>query len=252
MSTLIVGDLHAKGDLLPLVSTTADRTGVDRIILLGDYCDDWTLSNNGLERFLDRFRDWIHHEPREIIPILGNHDIPYLLNHGSDSYDRVRRLAPGYKPGAHRHAHDILTGLPCRLAWTDGEVICTHAGLTRGWEREHGLEHATVGEIADWLDRRLDHAASLAALWLEIGSARGGDTIPGPLWADRMELMADGDDCLTQVVGHTPIPSITNLHGFWFCDTMSRLPDGTPIGDQSMLLYDGHGGFTPVRPYGDA
>ena len=42
---------------------------------------------------------------------------------------------------------------------------------------------------------------------------------------------------LIQVVGHTPVPTVTNVDSLWFCDTMSTLPNGLPIGDGSMLLY---------------
>lgn len=38
--TLFAGDLHAKGDLLPFISNMADREHADRIVLLGDICDD--------------------------------------------------------------------------------------------------------------------------------------------------------------------------------------------------------------------
>lgn len=30
---------------------------------------------------------------------------------------------------------------------------------------------------------------------------------------------------------------LTNTNGLWFCDTMSTMPNGLPIGDGSMLLY---------------
>ena len=55
MRTLFVGDLHAKADLLPLISRVAQRENTDRMVLLGDVCDDWNVSNNGLIRFFDTF-----------------------------------------------------------------------------------------------------------------------------------------------------------------------------------------------------
>lgn len=50
--TLFAGDLHAKGDLLPFISNMADREHADRIVLLGDICDDWHVSNTGMIRFM--------------------------------------------------------------------------------------------------------------------------------------------------------------------------------------------------------
>lgn len=62
MSTLFVGDLHAKSDLLPLIGMAAIRERADRIVLLGDICDDWNVSNNGLIRFFDTFASWCRHQ----------------------------------------------------------------------------------------------------------------------------------------------------------------------------------------------
>lgn len=81
MRTLFVGDLHAKADLLPLISRAAQRENTDRMVLLGDVCDDWNVSNNGLIRFFETFTSWYRREAgeREVIPLLGNHDVPYFF-----------------------------------------------------------------------------------------------------------------------------------------------------------------------------
>lgn len=135
MRTLFVGDLHAKADLLPLISRAAQRENTDRMVLLGDVCDDWNVSNNGLIRFFETFTSWYRREAgeREVIPLLGNHDVPYFLKQGSSSYARVRALAPGFKPGAHRKVHELMQNIPFQLAWSDGNILATHAGLTRAW-----------------------------------------------------------------------------------------------------------------------
>ena len=72
MRTLFVGDLHAKADLLPLISRVAQRENTDRMVLLGDVCDDWNVSNNGLIRFFETFTSWYRREAgeREVIPLL--------------------------------------------------------------------------------------------------------------------------------------------------------------------------------------
>ena len=137
MRTLFVGDLHAKADLLPLITRVARREHAERIVLLGDICDDWNVSNNGLIRFFETFTSWYRREAgeREVIPLLGNHDVPYFLKQGSSSYARVRALAPGFKPGAHRKVHELMQNIPFQLAWSDGNILATHAGLTRAWGR---------------------------------------------------------------------------------------------------------------------
>lgn len=202
--TLFVGDLHAKADLLPLISRVAQRENTDRMVLLGDVCDDWNVSNNGLIRFFETFTSWYRREAgeREVIPLLGNHDVPYFLKQGSSSYARVRALAPGFKPGAHRKVHELMQNTPFQLAWSDGNILATHAGLTRAWGRRRlGADYMDmpVEEVTDRLNRMLLHPASLVVPMTDIGPARGGAGTPSPLWCDRGEFAEDGDMHLTQV-----------------------------------------------------
>lgn len=238
--TLIVGDPHAKPDLLPLISTDADRHHADRIILLGDLCDDWTLTNKEQIRWVERFVDWYRREPREIIPLIGNHDVPYLL--GTNNTFRLLKENigfPGYKPGARRRVHELLSTIPFRLAWTDGHMIATHAGLTRAWLNAYMPGITDPIKITSWLNE-MTTIPGLAMLYRQVGAVRGGDSrTPSPLWTDRSELTADHHPNLIQIVGHTPVPTIIQDHGLFFCDTMSTTPDGTPIGDRSLLLVDG-------------
>ena len=191
MSTLFVGDLHAKSDLLPLIGMAAIRERADRIVLLGDICDDWNVSNNGLIRFFETFASWYRHQAaeRETIPLLGNHDVPYCLKQGSAAYARARAVAPGFKPGAHRRVHELMRGIPFRLAWTDGNILATHAGLTRAWGRRRlgaGYMGMPAGEIAERLNRMLQHPGSLVVPMLDIGPRRRGRPIPALVRSRRV------------------------------------------------------------------
>ena len=89
------------------------------------------------------------------------------------------------------------------------------------------------------------HPASLVVPMTDIGPARGGAGTPSPLWCDRGEFAEDGDMHLTQVVGHTPVPTVLHEHDAWFCDTFSTMSDGSPIGDGSLLMLS-EGGFYSV------
>ena len=183
-----------------------------------------------------------------MIPLLGNHDVPYFLKQGSSSYARVRAVAPGFKPGAHRKVHELMQNIPFQLAWSDGNILATHAGLTRAWGRRRlGTDYMDmpVEEVTDRLNRMLLHPASLVVPMTDIGPARGGAGTPSPLWCDRGEFAEDGDMHLTQVVGHTPVPTVLHEHDAWFCDTFSTISDGTPIGDGSLLMYS-ESGFYPL------
>lgn len=256
--TLFVGDLHAKPDLLPLIGNTARRHEADRIILLGDICDDWNLSNNMQTAWVERFTQWVLDESkeREIIPLLGNHDIPYWMNSGSNSFDMVRLMAPGFKPGAYRKVHELLHQLPFRIAWSDGKMVASHAGFTRPWMDKYlDVDYHRLSPIrlVELTNRMGGHAYSLAnRFYYEIGRSRGGSSrSPSPVWADLLELTRQGDDCLIQIVGHTPVDTITRVADCWFCDTFSTTSDGRRIGDGSMLLMRNDGDrprFTIIPP----
>lgn len=245
LRSLFVGDLHTKPDLLPLISSVAIRCHVDQIILLGDLCDDWQTSNTDQIRWLETFLDWYQRESIrfEIIPLLGNHDVPYWLSKTGPTFHSLRETVgfPGFKPGAHRRAHELLHMLPMRVAWSDGYVLATHAGLLHSWGEQFisGYEALSPIGIAGWLNQAVETVPLLADMYRQVGIMRGGDSLtPSPLWADKTELEKDGDDRLLQVVGHTPVTTVTCSRNVWFCDTFSTLSTGQSIGDKSLLLYE--------------
>ena len=247
--TLFVGDLHAKPWLLTPIARTADREHADRIILLGDVCDDWNLSDRGQESWATLFATWVgeQREHRETVVLLGNHDVPYWIRRDTAAWARIRRMAPGFHPGAWRIVHESLHGIGMRVAWSDGTVLATHAGVLCAWEERHGLDTEDPNGLALVLDSMLMDDDALTALYREIGPARGGDGIPGPLWADLTEFAVDGDRRFTQIIGHTPVPTVTWSHGAWCCDTFSTRSDGLPLGDRGMLLMDDDEGTPAFR-----
>lgn len=77
------------------------------------------------------------------------------MQHGSASFARVRAQAPGFKPGAQRRVHELMNDIPMRIAWTDGTIVATHAGLTRRWGVRrfgHAWTGMTARHIADGLN----------------------------------------------------------------------------------------------------
>ena len=242
--TLFVGDLHAKPHLLPRIGRAADRHRVDRIVLLGDVCDDWTVSANMQVAWMETFTVWAKEqtEVRELVPLLGNHDLPYWMDKGP-ALDCARTLVgfPGHTARVHDRIRTLMHMLPFRIAWAGDGIVASHAGFTESWGRntfhERWDEMADL-QLADEVNSRAGSQSGLRDLYLAVGRARGGKGTPGPLWADRSELVRDNDPSMTQVVGHTPVPMVMAERGVWFCDTLSTTQDGRPIGDGSLLLHD--------------
>ena len=141
-----------------------------------------------------------------------------------------------------------MQNTPFQLAWSDGNILATHAGLTRAWGRRRlGADYMDMAGRGSRgsLEPNTPPSASLVVPMTDIGPARGGAGTPSPLWCDRGEFAEDGDMHLTQVVGHTPVPTVLHEHDAWFCDTFSTMSNGTPIGDGSLLMYS-ESGFYPV------
>ena len=211
MTVLFVGDIHLKSArVLPAVDRAVAMTGADGVVFLGDVCDDWDITAREAVAAVRMFADWVaaRRAAGLDVPVLaGNHDLPYLARPRSYAAHWFRHEADGFKPRAHEGVHEALKPLDMRLAWRRGRVLATHAGVTGAWAAYAGLSDSPEGELDSRLRESPMHLFDMA------GPARGGRSVPSPVWADRTELEADPWGGWTQVVGHTPVPTVTNAGG---------------------------------------
>ena len=189
MTVLFVGDIHLKSArVLPAVDRAVAMTGTDGVVFLGDVCDDWGVTAREAVAAVRMFADWVAARRAaglDVTVLAGNHDLPYLARPRSYAAHWFRHEADGFKPRAHEGVHEALKPLDMRLAWRRGRVLATHAGVTGAWAAYAGLSDSPEGE----LDRRLRE--SPMHLFDLAGPARGGRSVPSPVWADRTELEAD-------------------------------------------------------------
>lgn len=247
VKALVVGDMHLKEELvLPRVDAAVRALGAERVVLCGDYVDEWCSSTLTTHDALDYLTIWVKTQRRHGLTVdlvLGNHDAQYLL----------REPGPGTHTKLYDVVADVLTKLGAQAAAAVGGSLVTHAGVTRTWA-EANLD-CTNGFDADGLCQQLnallDNGGKRGLNTLaQAGPGRGGAELPGPLWADQSELWSDPLPGVTQIVGHTPVESVelyqipqketlhTSCH-LVFCDTMSLTSNLMPIGDGSMLFVDG-------------
>lgn len=234
--TLVVGDLHCKMSLvLPRVTDTALSHCCDSVVLLGDLCDDWGVDGRAMVRQLEYAVEWKAKAEAlklQVTGLMGNHDAAYLgfASYGftnEDVRDEVAAL--------------LSDGLDVRMAAVVSGRLATHAGLTGAWAHNAGIEEdTTVEDVAAQLDDLYADRAHWRSL-ISCGPARHGWGLPGPLWADRRELLCDPFPGLSQIVGHTPIETAQSYEAesgenFWFLDTMSLYRSGRPIGDATALV----------------
>lgn len=250
MKTLVVGDTHCLDGVFPAIDTVLSDTGAGRVILLGDYMDDWHAGTDDRITMARALRSWVSRTRGNgiiVTPLLGNHDILYFLGHGHPQAGRIGRMAPGYDRHALNAVHEEFSGIDGMRVATVITVrgtawLCSHAGVTGGWAyRTLGPDMMGSGD-AYGVARAVDDMDDWDALYM-FGPGRGGhEPCASPLCADLTELVADPMPGIHQIVGHTPVGSPLRVakadSDLLFLDTMSRTPDGVPIGDGMWLMAD--------------
>lgn len=263
MKTIVVGDMHQKQhSILPIVDNAIRFLGARRVVLLGDYCDDYspnrdTTDAKKLLEGLEFQADWIDRTRGrgiQVDALLGNHDMQYL----------IERQGPGTNLNCIIPAQRLLAQMNVRMAAAVDGWLATHAGLTSQFadivlEIDSNAARSdrpsySAESLSEQLNATLDHALSEMfergndeeLLLLNLcGPGRGGACIPGPLWASTSELTLLGIPRLNQIIGHTPVYSVRELEEQGFCgerymacDTFSIDFDFRPLGDGSILLTD--------------
>lgn len=243
MSTLVLGDLHIKAKkILPLAdSFLASRPDINRVVFCGDYTDDWTPSRDEFVSDIEYLVSWVESHRlsgMQVDLVFGNHDFQYLIG--------VK--GPGTRTSLTSFVRNTLFPLNLRMATVVDGYLVTHGGLTQAWY-EHFLDYPLpdAEAIANQLNSMLDSQNSRSLMFFDMcGYARGGFEIPSPIWADKVELVADPADGVNQIVGHTPVgtahmaEAALDKHGveLWFCDTFSTSSYHRNLGDYTALVVD--------------
>lgn len=263
MRTIVVGDMHQKQHLvLPIVDNAIRLLGARRVVLLGDYCDDYSPDRDETDaekllRGLEYQVDWVdrtRERGMQVDVLLGNHDMQYL----------IERQGPGTNLNCIVPVRRLPAQMNVRMAAAVDGWLATHAGLTSqfadivleidGEAEPFGEPSYSAESLAAQLNAVFDHALTEMfehgndeelLLFNLCGPGRGGACIPGPLWASTSELTVLGMPHLNQIIGHTPVYSVYELEEqgfsgerFMACDTFSTDFDFRPLGDGSVLLAD--------------
>lgn len=152
---LFTGDIHDKGArLCPMISEAADRTDAGTIVVLGDLLNEWDITAAHEAAAFARFVDWVRDERqrRDVIVLLGNHDLAYYAAHGSKAHRGCANTCPGYNDGAHADVHDALLELrpQVMVGFEDAaghQVLASHAGITQGW---YEWMVGTMAKAGEW------------------------------------------------------------------------------------------------------
>lgn len=229
---LVVPDPHLKTEVIERGIELADKLFCDRIVVLGDYFDDWDANIEDYEKMAAYLKKQLRLQPGRLVLLLGNHELSYM----------------GFPCSGHKKgAESILTKwleADNRFIWCYAEdgVLYSHAGFTDGWVRENKIVapnfldyHFKKGNGAATCEKGLAKMNSIAQM-AQVGQARGGrDPHPSPLWADLMELVSDPVGTFIQVVGHTPVKQIEFYNHCYFCDVYSN----GNVSDEYLFVHNG-------------
>lgn len=248
--TLIIGDVHDKWtSMTQMLDEIIISKNINRMVFLGDLTNDWNQTANTELDEIKVMADWITSKRNsgiDVTVLIGNHDVYYLINDHDHSTiaDFVNQASPGHNRKNRMEVGSLIRSVKPEVMTTVDSCgktwLLSHAGITNAWSEIVGLHDGSPVEIAGQVNTMMDEH-DWEHLYM-IGAGRGGWMEPSPLWADMTELLEDHRTGLNQIVGHTPVRTITKMDGdseVFFCDTFSTNPDGSAIGDSSMLYVDG-------------
>ena len=233
---LVIPDSHLKTEVIERGRRLADKKMANKIVILGDYFDDWFCVDSDYSKMLKYLKETLRKDPR-IIPLFGNHELSYLGYKCS-----------GYNPRVANMIYDgLMKDYRFAFSYSEDGVLYSHAGVTTQWLWANGV--CTANDIrlrmtkrggAEILERGIckidDYPREPGKLapFSMVGHARGGTNAPSPLWADLTELIAD-PVAIKQVVGHTPVKQIENIGRCWFTDVFSN----GNVSDEYLFVKDG-------------
>lgn len=258
---LFCGDIHNKANrILPRVDEVIAQRGINRVVFLGDYVDEF---NQGAKKIIDStlfLADWVKDKRSSgdltVNVLMGNHDLPYVVTYQDPGYYQVRNsVAVPHHSSARYKLRDIMRemidSVAVYVSYQGGSVIASHAGFVESWSSKVG--HDSIEDLVNKTNNLYKQDYLYMLSWA--GRERGGFDLPSPCWAGEHELIEGAVHGVTQVVGHTPQPGITKCSSaggddLWFCDTYSWLSK-KHRGDGSMIMLDTDEGKFEVVPLGN-
>lgn len=212
---LVIPDTHLKPKIFDLADKIMRDHEVDYAVQLGDNLDDFYCRDDQYRRHYTRMVAFYCEHP-ETIWLWGNHEASYILN----------RPVTGNIYAGKEYAQLYQKNFRPRFVHLDGKVVFSHAGIFQEFIDNNNLSGCkTAIELIDGINK-----LELLAFWCD----------DSPLWARSQydELTPPGvlNGCL-QIVGHTPLGSITKIDEVVSTDIFST-NWGKRVGDEKMIIVD--------------
>lgn len=218
--TLILGDTHGRG----IWQLIVQKENPDRVIFLGDYWDSLEISYSDQLYNFQRIIDFTRTSGKEVILLIGNHDIHYQQWAMEDDGETTSGFQDNYAVFIQEELEknkDLF-----RIAYKLDNFLFSHAGISKTWLElmEIPNDASMVDVVNDYLKYK-PRVFGFRGLNIEKYHDSFGDNIwQGPLWIRPRSLMKEYLG-YTQVVGHT-IQNCIDFKGkstggkYYFVDTL--------------------------------
>lgn len=230
MKILFVGDVHTHLYMIRDVQLLDEQYNFDKIIFMGDYCDDWLSTGQNTIDTLNLMFKLKNSNPYKYTFLLGNHELSYL-GHPCSGHQYMYELEIEQLLRDNIDNIDIYTNVNI----DNNNYVCSHAGFTDNFiQMELGSDY--INTLNTWNKDKLNYLDHLALCSYYRG---GTSSYSSFIWCDKQELLLSNTKIMPlQIVGHTPVQTINTNENIKFIDTHSTYRDGTPFGDKSYLIWN--------------
>jgi len=212
MKTVVIGDTHAHYAWREVLKTEDDW---GRVIFLGDYFD--TFQNKTAASQLGVFKDIVSlidkHPDREVVLLIGNHDIHYFPEIATQATSGF-----SYSTRAIVSPYLDLVRSKLKVAYSFDDFIFSHAGISSEFMDRR---------FKDWSPKLavgLVNSLHLKELLFCGYDPYGDDTYQTPIWIRPASLIRANKEReiskYKQVVGHTNMKKPLKSDNYYFLDCM--------------------------------
>ena len=206
MKILSIGDIHGFDSWKKFV---IDISNYDKVIFVGDYVDEYHLSNSTILNNLLDIIEFKNNYSDKVVLLLGNHDYQYAIR---PPKMEILGHCSGYRADMHFDLYDVFhNNLKLfQFSYQYENYIWTHAGIHRGWYEHFLTEFKKVSDFEGTISDKLNLAFEFELdCLLDCGFKRKGHSkVGGPLWADKTETWDKPLKNYHQICGHTPTDKI--------------------------------------------
>ena len=217
MKLLAIGDIHGRDTWKSII----EKENPAVIVFIGDYFDSFDVpTDKQVNNFLDIIAYKESNPDKEVILLIGNHDIHYfpnMGNNGTSGYQTMGKYV--IEPVIEKNIHHF------QMCFQYDKFLFTHAGVSEIWLEEQG--HIS-GDIPRFINELFKYRPNS---FLFNGMQPNGDDIyQTPIWIRIKSLLASSKHLAktyVQVVGHTSVESIFKqnaiFHGkYYMIDTLGN------------------------------